>query len=349
MLENPWSREENFEKIVVVMPFRGEINELQEAVGSVRQSTLKNFRLLVIDDRPGEIDCPTFLAKDEYFRSYGQGLPKVIEMSKSHISEQYVALLAGDDLMESNRLELQLAAIKKFDSEICLSGMQKFSLRQKKLEMLTGSPRIETFTKLWLLLGAYGADGTIFMTSKFYKEEYILDPSDSYSDWAIALEKYPSRIAYVSKDLVFYRQHANQTTRNNRNNFLTSSVFPAWSRVYAEFFESNPSIEVFLILAAPWFRSKIQPADIFESKIYSKEILTGFKSGNFTTKEIRSAESLIIRRYLFRIKPRCIIPIFLVLFSLSIEHPIRRVSLEAIKIAKTLLQQSEIKPRTVRH
>jgi hypothetical protein len=63
--------------IAVVIPFRGQLEELSAAVDSVRQSTMQDFRILVIDDRPGEISPPDFLNGQEYLRSYGQGLSKV--------------------------------------------------------------------------------------------------------------------------------------------------------------------------------------------------------------------------------------------------------------------------------
>ena len=335
-------------EILVLIPFRGQLEELSATVDSVRQSTMQKFRILVIDDRPGEVSAPDFLHCDEYLRSHGQGLSKVIELSKLHVTERYVALLAGDDLMSPSRLQLQFEEIQKLNAEICLSGMRKFSSIHKELEMLSGIPIIKTFTKMWLLLGAYGADGTIFMTSDFYRDKYVLDPTDSYSDWTLALANYPSEIAYVAQDLVFYRQHANQTTRNQRNSFLDSGVYPAWSKVYEEFFGATPPIEVFLILGAPWFRKKIQPKYIGESGFYTAQILSRFRSEGFTPAEINSVESLIIRRYLFRASPRNIISIISVLFSQEINHPFLRLILEASKVAKAAFLQRDIKPRTVK-
>ncbi len=334
--------------IAVVIPFRGQLEELSAAVDSVRQSTMQDFRILVIDDRPGEISPPDFLNGQEYLRSYGQGLSKVIELSKDHITEKYVALLAGDDLMSQSRLQLQFEKIQKQNSIICLSGMRKFSAEHTEIEMLTGNPKIETFTKMWLLLGAYGADGTILMTSDFYRDKYVLDPSDSYSDWTLALANYPADIAYVAENLVFYRQHTDQTTRNQRNNFLESGVYPAWTKVYEEFFQSTPSVEVFLILGAPWFRKGIKPINIFESSVHSAQILSRFRSEDFTPAEVKSVESLIIRRYLFRASPRNIIPIISVLSSQDIKHPLQRLTLEAFKVAKIFFLQRDIKPRTVK-
>jgi glycosyltransferase involved in cell wall biosynthesis len=335
-------------EIAVIIPFRGEICDLSAAVNSVRLSSIKNYRIIVIDDRPEVIQRPTFLDESEYFRTHGQGLAKVIEFSKSHITENYVALLAGDDLMSPDRLQLQFTEIQRNNSEICLSGMRKFSSNNSDIEMLIGKPFIETFSKMWLLLGAYGADGTIFMTSDFYKSKYVLDESDSYSDWTIALANYPMAIAYVPKDLVLYRQHANQTTRNGRNDFLQSSVYLAWVRVYQDFFKLSPPKESFLIMCAPWYRSKIKPKDIRESEIFISKVIARFRHDNFRPAEIYSLESLILRRYLFRVNLQNILSVIYVLTKLEIKHSFCRFLMEAAKIAKVLIFQKDVSPRSVK-
>jgi hypothetical protein len=226
--------------------------------------------------------------------------------------------------------------------------MRKFSLKHKKIEMLSGTPVIQTFTKLWLLFGAYGADGTIFMTSDFYRNKYVLDPIDSYSDWSLGLTKYPNKIAYVPEDSVFYRQHDGQTTRKSRNDFLQSGVYKAWSKIYQDFFNSTPPVESFMIIGAPWFRTKITPADIMQSKNFVLQIMERFRSENFTSVEVASLESVVIRRYIFRANIRNIPSIILVISGLKIKHPYRRVILEMARIARAAFLQRDITPRFVR-
>ncbi len=334
-------------RIAVVIPFRGELSYLAQAVYSVRESSFENIRILVFDDNDQPHGGLDFLQDGEYFPTGGIGLPAVIEFSKKLISEDFVAILAGDDIMSSSRLQLQLDAIRKVDSEICLSRMKKFSLSHAKIEMLSGSPEIETFSKVWLLLGAYGADGTILMTTDFYKNKYLLDPIDSYSDWTLALTNYPDRIAYVPEDLVFYRQHAGQTTRKNRNDFLQSGVYPAWQSAFEKIFGSSPAMDVLLILGAPWFRCEITPKSILKSRIYASQILANFHNEGFTRIDQESAELLILRRYLFRLNFRNLIPILYVLFRIDIRQPIRRMLKEGIRVLKSLIFQRDIGPRFV--
>ena len=334
-------------QIAVVIPFRGEISHLAQAVNSVRESSFKDFRILVFDDNDQPRGSLDFLQDDEYFPTGGIGLPAVIEFSKNLIFEDFVAILAGDDIMSTSRLKFQLDAIRKVDSEICLSKMQKFSLSHEKIEMLSGSPEIETFTKAWLLLGAYGADGTILMTTNFYKNKYVLDPIDSYSDWTLALAKYPSQIAYVPEELVFYRQHEGQTTRKNRNDFLQSGVYPAWKNTFNEIFGSSPTQDTFLILGAPWFRCSISPSSILKSRIYAAQILASFHNESFTRVDQESAELLILRRYLFRLNLKNLVPILYVIFRLDVNQANRRMLREALKVAKSLIFQRDVRPRFI--
>jgi hypothetical protein len=226
--------------------------------------------------------------------------------------------------------------------------MRKFSTKHSNIEMLTGNPKIETFSKAWLLLGAYGADGTILMRADFYMNKYVLDPTDSYSDWAIALTSYPSKIAYINEDLVHYRQHEGQTTRNSRNDFFQSGVYPAWKKTFIDLYGSAPSFEVLLILGAPWLRSNIEPKTILESRIYAAQILEGFRKQSFTSVDLDSLESLLIRRYLFRLSFKNLFPIMYVIYSLNLTHPIRGILKESFKIIKAILVQRDIKPRFVK-
>jgi glycosyltransferase involved in cell wall biosynthesis len=158
-------------RVLVIVPFRGSEVELKECVDSIRKSKESEFRILVVDDRDTFINRPNFLKTDEYVFTGGIGLSNVITLSKSHVTEEYVALIAGDDLMFENRLNLQLKEIIKSKTEICLGQMKKFSSTHKEIESLVGKPTIKKFSKVWLLLGAYGADGTIFMTKKFYLDK----------------------------------------------------------------------------------------------------------------------------------------------------------------------------------
>jgi glycosyltransferase involved in cell wall biosynthesis len=334
-------------RVLVIVPFRGSEIELKECVDSIRRSDHAEFRILVFDDRDIFKNRPIFLTTDEYVFTGGIGLPAVIALSKSLVTEEYVALIAGDDLMSENRLTLQLKEILKSKTEICLGQMKKFSSGHKEIESLIGKPTIKKFTKVWLLLGAYGADGTIFMTKKFYFDKYLLDPTDSYSDWATALRNYPPNVAYVSQDLVYYRQHQGQTTRNARNDFLSSSVFAEWQSLFDQLFHAKPSQNIFLIISAPWYRSKIPKSELKESVLYFNMILEYFNTHDFDSEERNSLERVIIRRLIFRVNLHNFITVLICLKKLNAGKYMSKSVSESFVIIYSLLRFKGIRPRRV--
>ena len=334
--------------ILVIVPFRGTEQELSECIQSVRASKNVEFRILVLDDRPAQQQIPEFLSSGEYIQTNGIGLPAVIEISKSYVNEQFVALLAGDDLMSTNRLNLQLREIEKENSEICLGRMQKFSAEKNKIESLTGNPSIIHHTKNWLLLGAYGADGTIFMTKEFYLSKYTLDPHDSYSDWVLAIDNYPNKIAYVPESIVLYRQHNNQVTRNKRTNLIESKIYASWAKFFFAEFNVRPEISDFHILAAPWYRTSINSTQIKGSLIYFNLILNDFKSKNYEQEEIDSLEQIILRRLIFRLTIGNLLIIWKTVKQLKIENVQLKFMLECLRIGYYLVKDQSIKPRRVK-
>ncbi len=153
----------------------------------------------------------------------------------------------------------------------------------------------------------------------------------------MALANYPNRIAYVPEESVFYRQHEGQITRKNRNDFLQSGVYLAWKRTFEEIFGSSPPKDILLILGAPWFRCSISPKSILKSRIYAAQILALFHDECYTRVDQESAERLIIRRYLFRINFKNLVPILYVLSRLDIRQANTRMLRESLKVAKSII------------
>jgi hypothetical protein len=258
---------------------------------------------LVFDDRPGSPDRPFFLSQNEYFFTGGIGLPQVIEVSKKHITSDFVALMAGDDIPALNRFHLQLESLATSEFDLCLGLQAKFKHSKFRVPALSGSFLGSEFDNSLLLLGPYGADGTIMMTSTFYRDKYILDPTDSFSDWALALKHYPgSKIAYLNSVLVYYRQHSGQVTRNARNLWIESSVKLNWLNLLGKLADiDSVSIGAFNVVAAPWYRSKISNQEIREAVDILNQIINSYEQNNLSHSSVVSIEKIIIRRLIFRI------------------------------------------------
>jgi hypothetical protein len=131
----------------------------------------------------------------------------------------------------------------------------------------------------------------------------VLDPNDSFSDWALALKHYPgSKIAHLNSVLVYYRQHSGQVTRKARNLWLESSVRPNWINLLDKLTGiDSVSIGAFNVVAAPWYRSKISNQEIKEAVDILNQIINSFEQNNLSHISVVSIEKIIIRRLIFRI------------------------------------------------
>lgn len=335
-------------QVLVIIPFRGKLVELEEAVSSTRSSMGLTPRILVIDDRDGSQIRPDFLQDKEYFHSGGIGLPAVTELSKKFVNEPYVALLAGDDIMSPDRLRRQLDELLSTNALICLARLKKFSAKRSNIPSLSGEIAVNEFSKLLLLFGPYGADGTVFMDSEFYKNKYCLDPLDSFSDWVLAMEQYPQKIAFVNRQLVFYRQHDGQVTRNTRNAFAHSGVLMAWKELYSAYFDQNLiSDQAIFLISAPWFRTHISKSQILEAYVVLKKIRDYYAETTSIPKDLRIVESLIFRRILFRMTGRNFAFQIRNLKLLGIPYPFLKLGLEAARIAADLARGIGYHPRTI--
>lgn len=335
--------------LLVVIPFRGSLVHLEECVNSTKASLPLNGSLLVFDDRPGSPDRPFFLSQNEYFFTGGIGLPQVIEVSKKHITSDFVALMAGDDIPALNRFHLQLESLATSEFDLCLGLQAKFKHGKFRVPALSGSFLGSEFDNSLLLLGPYGADGTIMMTSSFYRDKYILDPTDSFSDWALALKHYPgSKIAYLNSVLVYYRQHSGQVTRKARNLWIESSVKPNWLNLLGKLTDiDSVSIGAFNVVAAPWYRSKISNQEIKEAVDILNQIINSYEQNNLSHSSVVSIEKIIMRRLIFRINLANSYFILNQLRKLNISKIYLKAFLEVILLVKDFVISIGNTPRVI--
>ena len=304
--------------LLVIVPFRGLVEHLEETVASIRTSKGISLRILVFDDRDEEVSRPEFLNELEYIYTGGIGLPQVINLSKKYVRENYVTVVAGDDLVLPEKFNLQLERMQMQKTEISITRMQKFSKNRSYIPSLSGECNVELFSKVLLLFGPYGADGSIIVSNTFYQERYILDLNDSFSDWAMALSEYPVNIAYINKRLLLYRQHENQVTRKRRNDFSQSTVMAAWRKTFRELIEnSNVTDETIYVISAPWYRIRISKIALENSALVMSKILKKYRDLNPSRRDLHFVEAIILRRIIFRINPSSPLLLFSMLTKLG--------------------------------
>ena len=104
-------------KISIVMPAYNGEETILTTIQSVQQQTFTDFELIVIDDggtdRTREIVAAIDDPRITIYSYENGGLPVARNRGISHATGDFIAFLDQDDLWTSDKLELQLAALKQ--------------------------------------------------------------------------------------------------------------------------------------------------------------------------------------------------------------------------------------------
>ncbi len=127
--------------ITIAMPVYNSGIYLDESIGSLLSQTFSNFELYCMNDASTDgytIDkLNKFSLKDNRIKTihqkenHGPGFEcnLVIDMAKG----DYFIRLDSDDIYDSDMLEKMVTQIRKFDADVCVSGMRLFSNNSNKM------------------------------------------------------------------------------------------------------------------------------------------------------------------------------------------------------------------------
>ena len=111
-------------KVSVIIPCYNQANFLDEALSSVLNQTHKFWECIIIND--GSLDnteaiAKKWLLKDERFKYYYKkngGLSNARNFGLKYVNGECIQFLDADDLIESNKFELQLQDLKTCDISV---------------------------------------------------------------------------------------------------------------------------------------------------------------------------------------------------------------------------------------
>jgi len=285
----------------ILMPFHIVDNYFYSALNSLSDSTIRDFHLILIDDREltefpidlSSLECFN-LPRITYLRTSGrQGYGNALRVGTEHISADFTALFNSDDLIHPERFKLQIDEIA--DQDIIFCKMLKFSSKKKNIPFLLGENKSKFYHPLFLILGSYGADATWLMRSDWWRQNSFFDDSDCL-DWRIALSSFSkSKVSYCDQALYFYREHPNQTTNPRKRTSDLESSYLSWKAFGNKYGLEGLTESVFYWMAAPWgVKPQINLQDI---EIFANSIRELFSNPEIV-KHFATMDRLIKRRYL---------------------------------------------------
>lgn len=229
--------------VSILIPFKNTEDYLVECLDSILEQTYEHWELLIVDD--GSTDSSyklveEYLKKDDRIQLYknnGQGIIHALRTALTHSKGDYITRMDSDDIMTSNRLEVQLNSLLNFGRGhlavgqvhyFSETGINKgFSNYEKWLNKLTasGSNYSEIYKECvipspcWMLhkddLQACGA-----FNHNRYPEDY---------DLAFRFYEHNFKCIPCDKVLLHWRDYAVRTSRTHEhyaeNHFLDLKLY----------------------------------------------------------------------------------------------------------------------------
>ena len=210
-------------RVTVLMPVHGDGTFLAETINSVLQQTYRNFKLLIILDRPSS-KCrdmvTSFAVRDSRIQAIDSptsGISSALNEGLKQTADSYIARIDADDLMVNHRIDTQVRyLIKNPKIDLVGSQLQIFGTRiRESTSYPLSSPRISKALRI---------RNVIAHPSVMYRREVVVK-SGGYNSEFNGAEDYDlwlridsgKNLKNLGECLTWYRVHDNQETSRNKN------------------------------------------------------------------------------------------------------------------------------------
>lgn len=240
--------------VSVIIPVFNGASYLKDAIRSVRQSTYKNYEILLVDD--GSTDkskevCHQFEKKYDnvhfYSFSRNRGLGRVLNFALNQAKGTYICRLNQDDLMLRHRIETQVAFLKENPHIVAVGSWIRLFYDNGKKEIVRFFETDEEIKKVWLMISPF-ADPSVM-----YRKDVALEvggydqsfwPGDDTHLWMRMGMKGP--LANIQKPLVEVRYHAKAASvKHFRKLALITYKLHRWAHANVE--EASLPVQAFWI------------------------------------------------------------------------------------------------------
>ena len=208
--------------ISIIIPTYKNSDFLEETLKSIFKSSYHNFEIILVDDHSPAADFKSIEKIAKSFKSDkikiirkeingGPGLARNTGIENS--LGEYIAFIDADDLMEKNRLEIQVEALEN-GYDIVGSLATKINEKGEKIGEMNYPPKEDADIKKYSCLHSpFITSSVMFKKSLLGKDRFTkLRYAEDYELWTNLI--YKGKAKNIDKRLISYRIHENQTTKN---------------------------------------------------------------------------------------------------------------------------------------
>jgi len=220
------------DRVSILIPVYNGTNFMRDAINSALNQTYKNLEIIVIND--GSIDETDEIAKSygnaiRYFSKENGGVSSALNLGLKVATGKFISWLSHDDMYYPEKIEKQVAFLKKYDNDtIAVSNWSIVNENKKIIKYNYLDERLEKYPdcflafdrKTWLNGCAMLIPKTIF--NKFGIFNIDLKSTQDYDMWFRLSKKVKFKI--INEHLLYSRAHAKQGCLTMPNALIDSDL-----------------------------------------------------------------------------------------------------------------------------
>ncbi|WP_036479491.1 glycosyltransferase [Myxosarcina sp. GI1] len=283
--------------VSVVIPTYNRANILSQTVNSVLKQTHQNLEIIIVDDRSTD-NTETVVSsindsRIRYFcHSTNKGGAAARNMGIEAAKGEYIAFLDSDDAWVANKLELQLAAIQKFDCpEKIISYTQVFnsasgisestftSFDERFIFPKRGKKSTESLGDYLFCDRGIAQTSTLLMHRSLALATRFRESLRKHQDWdfCLRLEAAGAIFSFIQKPLVIWNGDPNLEHVGRISDYRLSESFINQCRVYV----SSKAATAFLLDKVIPFLIQSKTRKLYCQIIFCQALIHRLISGKY--------------------------------------------------------------------
>lgn len=212
--------------VTIAIPSYNHGQYVQDAIKSALNQSYENIELIIIDD--GSTDdsvekikellsqCQGRFARFEFRHRTNQGLCNTLNEALEWAKGQFFCTLASDDMIQPEKIELQIQALREYPEAIaCFGGVNIIDKHNKIIDQRVRSFKKTCFSEIFLNQHDLPASSQMIDTATLQTVGGF-NPQTKIEDWdlLLRLSNLDKEIIYIPYPLVNYRSHDENMSKN---------------------------------------------------------------------------------------------------------------------------------------
>jgi len=272
------------------MPVYNGENYLEEAIDSILNQTISDFKLIVLNDNSSD-------STPEILRAYQDKDSRVEVINKTEnqgpanlrnegiqlAQTEFIALMDADDISLPTRFEKQLNVFKN-NPNIGVCGTW-FTFFGDKKKLIKHAVKPENLKVQFLSSCGIGNPTVMFRKSAIqdFKFEHQFVPAEDYGLWSEVIRV--TDFYNIPESLLNYRWHPNNISQTKQDNLRKANVLIRKRQLH-HFGIDPEKVNIEDYLHAVSFKRNLSPKQIISSINASKELKAINKKNNYYNSEI---------------------------------------------------------------